>query len=82
MSDLIVGAWRNGLSESTQQFVEEVEERQGKGFRQLPHEKSMLELVGLLEGYDAVTGEILDEEHIVAVYETDPPIIVRKDKAK
>ncbi len=62
MSDLTAGAWRNGASEGVLQFVAEVEERQGKNFRALPHEAAIIEMSNFLDAYDELTAELLQEE--------------------
>jgi hypothetical protein len=59
-NDLIVGAWRNGLEGSTAEFVAEVEDRRGKGFRQLYMESAVANLCDLLDSYDSVAQELLE----------------------
>ena len=51
-SDLLVGNWREGLSDNGRGIVEDVEKREKVGFRLFPQETAMLELISYLEGYD------------------------------
>lgn len=62
MNDLIVGAWRNGLDETTGGYVTDVEARKSKGFRQLPYESTVQELTELLDSYDELVSELLQAD--------------------
>lgn len=67
MADLVVGAWRNGIDEGVEQFVNEVTEREGKHFRTLPHEQTIATMRDLLDAYDELATELLNEETPEAV---------------
>jgi hypothetical protein len=58
-NDLIVGAWRNGLSPTTAGFVEAAEKQRSQGFRLLPLASTVVELADLLDSYDSVGEELL-----------------------
>lgn len=60
-NDLVVGAWRNGLEASVREYVQEAESRASKGFRQLYMEYAVIKLCQLLDGYDSVASELLNE---------------------
>lgn len=61
---LVVGAWRNGLSDGLASVVEEVLRRRDAGFRQLPYESSVTEMADLLTGYDELAADLLLNEQI------------------
>lgn len=52
MSDLIAGAWRNGLTKEQAKVLEYMED--GSGL--------VTTLAGLLDGYDELVGELLTSE--------------------
>lgn len=61
MSELIVGAWRNGLGISATSVVEQTVDKAKVGFRMLPAEQALLDLVDTLDGYEAFASEVLTE---------------------
>lgn len=64
-NDLVVGAWRNGLKDTTRKSVEEVMKRYNGGMRQLPYESTVAELAILLDGLDAFAADLLMSESVV-----------------
>lgn len=57
--DLIAGAWRNGVSETTLTFVNEEMERRRAGFRLLPLSSTVVDLADLLDCYDDLVEDLL-----------------------
>lgn len=50
---LMVGKWRNGLSEKTRTYVDEVDARVLNGtYRDFPYESTVAALINLLDSYD------------------------------
>lgn len=62
MTDLCVGNWHGGLDVALAGEVALIEQRRLQGFRLLPYESTVSELALLLDGYDAITEEILTED--------------------
>lgn len=59
---LVVGAWRNGLGGETAERVADVEQRRTQGFRQLLYEKTVSDLVDLLDSQDEfIESQLLHE---------------------
>lgn len=83
VGDLIVGAWQNGLSDTTFSLVEEAVKRQKSGFRPFPQEVAILELSDMLSGYDEIANELLTTEGAVHVYSAeDEAAIIQFAEAK
>jgi len=61
MNDLIVGAWRNGLTTPTSDLVNDAAERVRLGFRPLPYQETVLALSDLLDSYDEIVADFLEE---------------------
>ena len=59
---LVVGAWRNGLDGETADRVADVEKRRVQGFRQLLFEKTVADLVDLLDSQDEFVADQLTHE--------------------
>lgn len=59
MSVLTAGAWRGGLGVATLGHIRNVEKRRQGGFRALPPEAVMRELIDLLDGYDTLVSSLL-----------------------
>jgi hypothetical protein len=72
MNDLIVGAWRNGLDANTQGAVEGIEKRRAAGFRLLPNDSVVADLADMLDSYDSVAEELLDDR-VCDCYEEHKP---------
>lgn len=64
MRDLIVGAWRNGLSSDGADIVNTLEAQTKSGFHLFPAQLATLELVDLLDCYDEYA-EWVDEPLVV-----------------
>ncbi len=62
MNDLVIGAWRNGITRQLAGDVATVEERLRQGFRLLPYESTVSDLTHLLDGYDAFAHALLYED--------------------
>jgi len=58
-NDLIAGAWRNGVDQTTLAFVNEEMERRRSGFRLLPLSSTVVELADLLDSYDDLAEYLL-----------------------
>ncbi len=69
MNDVVIGAWRNGLTPTLASDVKVIEERREKGFRLLPYESTVSDLTLVLDGYDAFANETLTED----CRHTEPP---------
>ena len=61
-NDLIAGAWRNGVDQTTLAFVNEEMERRRAGFRLLPLSSTVVELTDLLDCYDDLVEDLLTKE--------------------
>lgn len=61
MADLIVGAWREGLSDTAREFVKLMEGREDTRFRETAYDGPIGQLISLLDGYDAIAEELLTE---------------------
>ena len=61
-NDLIAGAWRNGVDQTTLVFVNEEMERRCAGFRLLPLSSTVVDLADLLDGYDDLVADLLTKE--------------------
>lgn len=61
-SDLIVGAWRNGLGQTPAQDLPNIEKRRQDGFRLSPLENLVITLADLLDSYDELFAEQLAYE--------------------
>lgn len=62
MNDVVVGAWRNGLDERTALDIAEIEKRYAQGFRQLPYESTVMEMVLILDACDDAIADMMDFE--------------------
>ena len=60
--DLVVGSWRNGLSQRTYYHVWHMEDKRRRGFKMLPQESAFCALVDLLDSYDEIASEFCNEE--------------------
>lgn len=65
MSDLIVGAWRNGVDETTISAVEQAEAKEKSGFRLFPYELTAVTTARLLDAYDDFVCEILGDGQVL-----------------
>jgi hypothetical protein len=59
MEDVVIGAWRNGLSPKMTADIAHIEDRYNKGFRQLPWESTVMELVLILDAQDLMFDDLL-----------------------
>ena len=60
MGDLVIGSYREGLTQSTLSYLEQLESKEKSGFRLSPYEEALLELARVAEGYDEFA-EFADE---------------------
>lgn len=72
-SDLIVGAWENGLTAKTAATVKGMQNLDRAGFALQPEEAAIIDLTHLLDSYDRMAEELLLDEQ--------PPRAARKEKA-
>lgn len=61
-SDLVVGAWRNGLGDTPVQDLPKIEKRLADGFKLTPLENMVVTLSNLLDGYDELFADFLAYE--------------------
>lgn len=66
MSDLILGAWRNGLSEGQAGDLEEIEKRHEQGFRLMPLDYLVLQFADYLNEYDELFAELVGDTEPVS----------------
>jgi len=58
-NDLIAGAWRNGVDQTTLEFVNDEMQRRRAGFRLLPLSSTVVDLADLLDSYDDLVEHLL-----------------------
>lgn len=61
MNDVVIGAWRNGLTLAQAGDLQAIEKRLEQGFRLLPNENTVVELSQMLDRYDEFAEEILTD---------------------
>lgn len=61
MSDLVAGAWREGLDSTSRKAIEWFEQRRAAGFRLIGSEIEQAKLIDILDSYDKLVGELLTE---------------------
>jgi hypothetical protein len=59
MNDVVIGAWREGLSKTMTLDIAAIEKRYNQGFRQLPFESTVMELVLILDAQDLMFSDLL-----------------------
>lgn len=74
-NDLIAGAWRNGVDQTTLVFVNEEMERRRAGFRLLPLSSTVVDLADLLDGYDDLVEDLLLDKARNVVVEAELPTV-------
>ena len=74
-NDLIAGAWRNGVDQTTLAFVNEEMERRRAGFRLLPLSSTVVDLADLLDSYDDLVEDLLLDKARNVVVEAELPTV-------
>ena len=59
MNDVVIGAWREGLDKTLTADIATIEKRYHQGFRQLPFESTVMELVLILDAQDLMFADLL-----------------------
>jgi hypothetical protein len=59
VNDVVIGAWREGLSKTIAADIAAIEKRYHQGFRQLPFESTVMELVHILDAQDLMFADLL-----------------------
>jgi hypothetical protein len=59
MNDVVIGAWREGLSKTIAADIAAIEKRYHQGFRQLPFESTVMDLVLILDAQDLMFADLL-----------------------
>jgi hypothetical protein len=58
MIDVVIGAWREGLTKQRSEDIKAISERGNQGFRLAPFEATILELSMALDAYDVFLDDL------------------------
>jgi hypothetical protein len=59
MNDVVIGAWREGLTKQNKEDIATIEKRYNQGFRLLPFESTVLDLVLTFDAYEEIANDLL-----------------------